>query len=623
MAYTKTTWNNDAPPAINAENLNKIEQGIYDNDQNKVDKVSGKGLSQNDFTDALKTKLDGIEAQANKTVVDSALSDSSTNPVQNKAITAEITDLKEDSSETTRNLFDGKYGSFVYMGLDNGKVKNTEADGRTTFFAGVKLMNGTTAVDSATVKVISTVGRCNFVITASGNGDNIEIYHSGSQKNLRFTIPFNIVSGTTYAISFDVEGYNPSAVGGLIISKIQLEIGSTVTPYVPHITAVDYIARADLVESNNNIANLETASLKLFKEVYSIKTDDLVEGFIASNGTITSNAVYRTTDYIPIKSGDKLEYTLSHGTTLPIIGFYDTSKTYDSTKSVLAETYGYKSGTYTATANGYIRLCYATGYPNVNVRFTNEIPDNVKKYISGYVSTNEVPKMNILVLGDSIMGEDNDVTEPLSALSGANVINGAVGGTRATNRGGSDNFQYFDGVNLIQALCTNTWTDQETAVEALKTSYPWFPAKLETLESVDMSDIDMILFNWATNDYTGGVAMADIVSAHNTIINTIQTYYPSIRIVVVSPIWRYFDTEQDNKNADNFAYNVNTLKEISNAIIDNAHDKRITVFDAYKNMPLNYKTASTYFNSGSGVHLNAVGGKLFAHYINGFINSIC
>lgn len=30
MAYSKTTWNNLAAPAINAENLNKIEQGIAD-----------------------------------------------------------------------------------------------------------------------------------------------------------------------------------------------------------------------------------------------------------------------------------------------------------------------------------------------------------------------------------------------------------------------------------------------------------------------------------------------------------------------------------------------------------------------------------------------------------------
>ena len=49
----------------------------------KVDKVSGKGLSTNDFTTTLKNKLDGIEAEANKTVVDDALSSSSTNPVKN------------------------------------------------------------------------------------------------------------------------------------------------------------------------------------------------------------------------------------------------------------------------------------------------------------------------------------------------------------------------------------------------------------------------------------------------------------------------------------------------------------------------------------------------------------
>ena len=30
MAYTKSTWVNDSKPAINAANLNKIEQGIAD-----------------------------------------------------------------------------------------------------------------------------------------------------------------------------------------------------------------------------------------------------------------------------------------------------------------------------------------------------------------------------------------------------------------------------------------------------------------------------------------------------------------------------------------------------------------------------------------------------------------
>lgn len=61
--------------------------------ENKVDKVDGKGLSANDYTTDEKNKLAGIEAGANKTVVDSALSATSTNPVQNKVINTAISNL--------------------------------------------------------------------------------------------------------------------------------------------------------------------------------------------------------------------------------------------------------------------------------------------------------------------------------------------------------------------------------------------------------------------------------------------------------------------------------------------------------------------------------------------------
>ena len=66
---------------------------------NKVEKENGKGLSANDFTTTYKTKLDGIADGANKTVVDSALSSSSTNPVRNSVITQALWE-KSDSSHT-------------------------------------------------------------------------------------------------------------------------------------------------------------------------------------------------------------------------------------------------------------------------------------------------------------------------------------------------------------------------------------------------------------------------------------------------------------------------------------------------------------------------------------------
>ena len=55
-----------------------------------VAKETGKGLSTNDYTTTEKNKLSGIAEGANKTTVDSELSSTSTNPVQNKAINSAL-----------------------------------------------------------------------------------------------------------------------------------------------------------------------------------------------------------------------------------------------------------------------------------------------------------------------------------------------------------------------------------------------------------------------------------------------------------------------------------------------------------------------------------------------------
>lgn len=56
---------NDDPDNDQSARIEALESG-------KVDKVEGKELSSNDFTDAYKTKLDGIAAQANKYVLPTA-----------------------------------------------------------------------------------------------------------------------------------------------------------------------------------------------------------------------------------------------------------------------------------------------------------------------------------------------------------------------------------------------------------------------------------------------------------------------------------------------------------------------------------------------------------------------
>lgn len=91
---------NNKPPVDNAlsdtsENpvQNKVIKSALDSSLDlKVDKISGKGLSTNDYTTSEKNKLSAIESGANKTVVDTALSNTSTNPLQNKVINSALTE---------------------------------------------------------------------------------------------------------------------------------------------------------------------------------------------------------------------------------------------------------------------------------------------------------------------------------------------------------------------------------------------------------------------------------------------------------------------------------------------------------------------------------------------------
>ena len=67
----------------------------------KVDKVTGKGLSTEDYTSEEKTKLSGIEAQANKTVVVQTTGSSTTDVMSQNIVTTEL------NSKATTALYTG------------------------------------------------------------------------------------------------------------------------------------------------------------------------------------------------------------------------------------------------------------------------------------------------------------------------------------------------------------------------------------------------------------------------------------------------------------------------------------------------------------------------------------
>lgn len=63
---------NDKTNDDQSKDIEQLQKSVDNLKSTKVDKVSGKELSSNDFTDSYKSKLDGIAAQANKYVLPTA-----------------------------------------------------------------------------------------------------------------------------------------------------------------------------------------------------------------------------------------------------------------------------------------------------------------------------------------------------------------------------------------------------------------------------------------------------------------------------------------------------------------------------------------------------------------------
>lgn len=184
----------------------------------KVDKVTGKDLSTNDFTDAYETKLQGIDDQANKTIVDNALDSTSSNPVQNSVI---------------KSALDGKVSTENGKGLSTNDYTTTEKNK----LAGIESQANKTIVDDSLSGSSENPVQNKVINTAlSGKADsshnhtvsNITDFPSIPSKTSDLTNDSNFVVSSTLATVATTGDYDDlidkptlSSLGGVVTVEKQ------------------------------------------------------------------------------------------------------------------------------------------------------------------------------------------------------------------------------------------------------------------------------------------------------------------------------------------------------------------------------------------------------------------
>lgn len=121
----------DSEVAVINTNITTLGNSIAAVNASKVSAVPGKGLSTNDYTTLEQTKLAGIEAGANKTVVDYTLAGNSVNPISNKAVYDALATKATSSDLNTTNsnvsaLQSGKVDKVDGKGLSTNDYSNAE-----------------------------------------------------------------------------------------------------------------------------------------------------------------------------------------------------------------------------------------------------------------------------------------------------------------------------------------------------------------------------------------------------------------------------------------------------------------------------------------------------------------
>lgn len=250
----------------------------------------------------------------------------------------------------------------------------------------------------------------------------------------------------------------------------------------------------------------------------------------------------------------------------------------------------------------------------------------------------------IVCFGDSITGNfpaPDDYPSMIAEITGATVYNAGFGGCCMSDNGQTR--RLFTMCRLTDAIVAGDFTAQRNSGVSITyagTSIDYVPERLTMLEGLNWNDIDYITIAYGTNDWNSNYGLDNsedlldtttYIGAFRYSIEKLLTAYPHLKVMPITPLWRWWDTntgmpseiQSDYIDSNDYAKGTGyKLWQYGDALVAAAKLYHVPTFDLYWNCMMFKQNRLEYFNASDGTHPKLEGRELMAELISAHMESV-
>ena len=242
--------------------------------------------------------------------------------------------------------------------------------------------------------------------------------------------------------------------------------------------------------------------------------------------------------------------------------------------------------------------------------------------------------LNVVCFGDSITGNygfGDNYPYQIEKLTGAKTYNCGFGGCRMELiNDDTAHTNPFSMVGIVDSLESGDWTEQDQYASGISNLVPF---RLGILKNIDFDDVDVVTIAYGTNEY--GYPQDDPEDPMNThtyagatrySVNKLLTLYPHLRILLLTPIFRWFSDSDESSDTKIHPTYGGKLTDNVATLISVGHELKIPVIDMYYTLGINSTNYTAYFGDddepSDGTHINSFGREQMGRRVAGEINRL-